>query len=336
MEFSEFISHGREQGRQLRPAVSYSGSYIATVSLVANTVPHPPASLSRLNNSVNDKDSMPVNFQYKLAIRSIPSLALKRLLLMPVGFTPRFLKWYRPAAAGLPDNNTESESQLDDYIHRIFAADDTGQVCVWDIDGILDRVVTNEIEDLKSVVTIRQLDWGDNVSIKNVCWGRSPDEIMIFSDFGVAVALWSLKTHQCVQLYHPKYTDSHGYSFQPGTRHLTVLSHPVTDDVLTVYGGLLSNLQTLSSVTLTDFYHAKGFKWSPDGRWIAVYDTNTNYQVGIYTPLGALYRVFIMTDIGLGVNSIGWSPAGNLLAVASYDGLIRCLNTWTFTPVSNL
>ncbi|KAK7203323.1 Quino protein amine dehydrogenase [Myxozyma melibiosi] len=337
MEFSEFIATtGKDLIRQIAPAVSYSGKYIATISTSS-----PAAALSASNTSKplrsksgNGTAAAQGTVQHELVIRGTRSLAVKRKIFMPLGFTPRFLKWYRPATLGLPADpeDSSSTSQIDDDVHRILAADEAGQVCVWDIDGILARTIVDEIEDLKSVVIIRQLDWGANVPVKAVDWGRSPDEILVFSDYNVAVAVWSIASRECVQLYHPKYTTHHGYSFQPGSRHLTVLSHPVADDVLSIYGGPLSNLQSLASFSLTDFYHAKGFKWSPDGRWIAVYDTITNFQVGVYTPLGALYRVFITTEIGLGVCDIEWSPAGNLLAVASYDGLIRCLNTWTFTP----
>ncbi|KAK9315064.1 WD40-repeat-containing domain protein [Lipomyces starkeyi] len=307
MEYSELVAASRECGKLCQPIASPDGKFIATVSkataIAANAVSQ----------------------QYQLVIRSSRSLMIKKQLQLPPGFIPKMVKWYKPAAISLSDEPLEYE------IHRIFAANDEGEVRIWDLDGIFDAVA-NGIDDLRSVVVVRQINWGSNVPIKNVEWGRSPDEILVFSDYQVSLAVWSLVGRESVEIYHPKYFTAKGFSFQPDTRHLTILSRPVSEDTISVYGGPLSELETLSTFGLPDFYDVKGFKWSPDGRWIAAYDTITNFQVGIYTPLGALYRVFAMEDIGLGVYDIEWSPAGSLLAVACYDGVIRCLNTWTFTP----
>ncbi|KAK9236499.1 WD40-repeat-containing domain protein [Lipomyces kononenkoae] len=306
VEFSELVAASRECSKICRPIVSYDGKFVAMVSKVTAL----PA----------NADSQ----QYKLVIRSSRSLTVKKQLLLPPGFSPKMVKWYQPATGIF------SDEPFDDEIHRIFAANDEGEVRIWDLDGMLD-IISNGINDLKSVVVIRQSNWGPNVPIKNVEWGRSPDEILVFSDYQVSLAIWSLVGRESIEIYHPKYYTAKGFSFQPSTRHLTVLTRPVSEDIISVYGAPLLELETLSTFGLSDFYDAKGFKWSPDGKWIAVYDTITNFQVGIYTPLGGLYRVFSMQEIGLGVHDIEWSPAGNLLAVASYDGLIRCLNTLTFT-----
>ncbi|KAJ8097410.1 WD40-repeat-containing domain protein [Lipomyces tetrasporus] len=312
MEFSELVAAPRELSKLCRPIASRDGKFIATVS---------KATVLPANGAVP---------QFKLVIRSSRSLMIKKQLQLPPGFIPKIVKWYQSAAVGLSVDES-SEQQLDDEVHRIFAANDDGEVRIWDLDSMSDGV-TNGIDDLKSVIVIRQVNWGPNVSIKNVEWGRSPDEILVFSDYQVALAVWSLVEKESVEIYHPKYYTAKGFSFQPGTRHLAVLTRPVSEDTISLYGGPLSELETLSTFGLSDFYDAKGFKWSPDGRWIAVYDTITNFQVGIYTPSGGLYRVFAMHDIGLGVHGIEWSTGGNLLAVASYDGVVRCLNTLTFTP----
>ncbi|KAK9369265.1 WD40-repeat-containing domain protein [Lipomyces kononenkoae] len=307
MEFSELVAASKECSRICRPIGSYDGKFIAMVSKVTA----PPA------NAVPQ--------QYKLVIRSSRSLMIKKQLLLPSGFIPKIVKWYRPATDMISDELFDGE------IHRIFAANDEGEIRIWDLDGMFD-ITSNGINDLKSVAVIRQINWGANVPIKNVEWGRSPDEILVFSDYQVSLAVWSLVGRESIEIYHPKYYTAKGFSFQPNARHLTVLTRPVSEDIISVYGGPLLELETLSTFGLSEFYDAKGFKWSPDGKWIAVYDTITNFQVGIYTPLGGLYRLFSIQDIGVGVHDIEWSPAGNLLAVASYDGLVRCLNTSTFTP----
>jgi hypothetical protein len=60
---------------------------------------------------------------------------------------------------------------------------------------------------------------------------------------------------------------------------------------------------------------AQGLKWSPDGRWLAVWDSaSSGYKVFIYTPDGHLYRTYTGTENGfngLGVKIIEWSPKGS-------------------------
>ncbi|KAK9469870.1 WD40-repeat-containing domain protein [Lipomyces arxii] len=314
MDFSELVLGGftglkDSQTKVMYPTVSYSGKYIASIM------------------PIETPNAQTVT-QYQILIRSSKSLLVKKQIRLPMGFVPRFVKWFEPAA---PIFGTDHIAvPLHDNVNRIFAADHAGEIRVWEIDDMIDKS-SNLIDLLKAEVVIRQVSWGSNVPVRNVVWGRSPEEILVFSDFQVSIAIWSLVDRRSVEVYHPKFITSKGFSFQPGTRHLTVLTRPVSDDMITVYGGT-GDLETLSRFVLPEFYDVKGFKWSPDGKFVAAYDNITNFEVGIYTALGTLYRVFTAPDIGLGVQDIEWSPAGNLLAVASYDGVIRCLNTLTFTP----
>ncbi|KAK9463909.1 WD40-repeat-containing domain protein [Lipomyces oligophaga] len=234
-----------------------------------------------------------------------------------VRFQPKRLKWY-----------------CKDGRYRVLAADNIGNVQIWDVDmGAQSNSECSYVSSSDSVM-IKQTDWGENVPISNVEFGRSGDEVLVFSGYNVALAVWSVSERKCTQIFAQKFVTERGFSMHPGTGHLTVLTRPVSEDVITIYGGRSSDLSVMCSFTLTDLTDAQGFKWSTDGRWIAVYDWILDFKVAIYTPLGVLYRMFIMADSEstLGVSTIEWSPAGDFLAVGSFDGLVRCLNTVTFTP----
>ncbi|KAK9479004.1 hypothetical protein V1514DRAFT_292862 [Lipomyces japonicus] len=305
MELSELVAGSNENRRTYYPIVSYSGKYIATLTKVGG-------------GSGGDGDGQ----GHKIVIRSSRSLVVKKQILLPVSFMPKFIKWYVPA-------NGQLILDQENEVHRIFAADDQGQIRVWDMAD--EQTSLNAIDDLKSVVVIRQVSWGANVPVKSIEWGRSPDEIVVFSEYHVAVAIWSLINRDSVEIISPKFTTFNGFSFQPKTRHFSILSRPISEDILTIYGGSHSSLTILSQIWLSNFYDVKGFKWSLDGKWIAVYDNVTNYQVGIFSALGELFRMFSINDIILGVCNIAWSSQG-LLAIASYDGIVRCLAPLTFTP----
>jgi len=79
---------------------------------------------------------------------------------------------------------------------------------------------------------------------------------------------------------------------------------------------------------------AQGLKWSPCGRWIAVWDSAASgYKVLIYTADGHLFRTREKACEGLGIKTVEWSPASEFLVVGSYDGRISFLSTYTFSPV---
>ena len=79
---------------------------------------------------------------------------------------------------------------------------------------------------------------------------------------------------------------------------------------------------------------AQGLKWSPDGRWLAIWDApSAGYRVCVYTADGHLYREYngpAMGDApGLGIRSVEWSPRGDFLAIGGFDRRVTFLSTRT-------
>jgi len=88
---------------------------------------------------------------------------------------------------------------------------------------------------------------------------------------------------------------------------------------------------------------AQGLKWSPDGRWIAVWDSaGSGYRLCIYTADGHLYRTILREPSdelnewgveGLGIKTVEWICGNEYLAVGGWDRRVRILSTRTFAPV---
>jgi WD40 repeat protein len=78
---------------------------------------------------------------------------------------------------------------------------------------------------------------------------------------------------------------------------------------------------------------AQGVKWSPDGRWLVVWDTaSVGYKAYLYTADGHLYRVYSGDSedtFGLGIRSVEWSPRGDYLAIGGHDRRVTLLSVRT-------
>lgn len=132
----------------------------------------------------------------------------------------------------------------------------------------------------------------------------------------------------------PEYSGSlhsTGFGYRPRISHFALLTRLLNHDVVTIrchttYKDVVSfNLPTLD---------AQGLKWSPCGKWLAVWDSATaGYKVLIYTADGRLFRSFEKVCEGLGVKTVEWSAGSEFLAIGSYDGRISFLSTYTFSPV---
>ena len=59
--------------------------------------------------------------------------------------------------------------------------------------------------------------------------------------------------------------------------------------------------------------------YSPDGRYIAAWDSVLSYRVVVYTESGECVANYSAYADALGVRSVAWSPPGDVLAVGSYD-----------------
>ncbi|KAI4256679.1 MAG: hypothetical protein L6R42_006084, partial [Xanthoria sp. 1 TBL-2021] len=80
---------------------------------------------------------------------------------------------------------------------------------------------------------------------------------------------------------------------------------------------------------------ARGIEYSPDGNWLAVFDTaSAGCRVIILTGDGHHLKTHSLPqdELNLGVRCIQWSPTGDYLAIGDHESNLTLLGKSTFTP----
>lgn len=250
----------------------------------------------------------------RLQIRAASSLSLVRSIPLSTEYTaknPAVVRW----------------SPADDRQNlRILLADESS-VRVWDLaDNRWKAVIDNGSGGMGKISTAE--------------FGHSLGEVLVFSDFGARLTVWCLRSGRSVEIRDPKYyKDSRGLGYRPRSGIFALLSRPGPQDILTLHA--TGTYFLLKTITLPSS-DAQGIKWSPDGRWLVVWDAaSTGLKLYVYTADGQLYRTYCGDDEGgirgLGVKSIEWGPRGDYLAVGGYNQRVTLLSTRTVscTPLLN-
>ena len=221
------------------------------------------------------------------------------------------LHWFRPPAVA-----SGKSQRLDRDAQRILLATDQ-------------NVHLYDVQEPSNTATIDGA-CGNQGRTAAVDFGYSPNEILIFSDFGVKVTIWSTITSRGVEIKDPKLA-GRGYSYRTQTGHLAILTRPAAHDVLMLLTP--TTYMVLESVEIPTV-DAQGIKWSPDGKWLAIWDASSSgYKVLIYTADGHLFRTYLggqdTNTIGLGVKTLEWSPTAGILAIGDYNYCVTLLGRQT-------
>ena len=229
----------------------------------------------------------------------------------------RILRWYRSSktangADGGERNAIESQSD-----RVLFADNDT--ILVFDVENSL---WSAKIERAAS-------NFG---KIADVAFGYSSDDVLVFSNFGVRLTIWSLLSCRGVVIKDPKYTVQ-CYSYRPRTGHLAILTRPSAQDILLLLDPGNHQLTRTVELGTTD---AQEVSWSTDGCWLAIRDTpSAGHKVLIYTADGHLFRTYTgnadANEIGLGINCMQWIPSNGTLALGDCNDNVTILSKNTVT-----
>lgn len=198
-----------------------------------------------------------------------------------------------------------------------------------------------------SVWQLYPLEWLadiDNVepALTYADFGGDMDEVVVGHSWNTKITIFNLRVGRSQIIKSSKLSNTNGYGYRPRTNQLAILLKPEVNDLLTIHEPRTYELITRVTLPTTD---AQGLKWSPDGRWIAVWEAaSAGTKVLIYTPEGQLFRTYCGppgydSTYDLGVRTIEWSsarhpmPVSDYLAVGKFDGSVDILNSKT---VSNL
>ncbi|KAK5131463.1 hypothetical protein LTR08_000927 [Meristemomyces frigidus] len=166
-----------------------------------------------------------------------------------------------------------------------------------------------------------------------------PGYLLTIWEFGRA-KVWNIQTGSSTELGDIK-TGCEGASWTLRPRlkglipTLVHLAKNGADDVLCIRsqsGKVVKSLQLLS-IDVHDV------SWSQDGRWFALRDSPlfaTDNGVHFYSPDGNRFMTYPRAphhvDSDLGIKSVTWSPAGDLVALSDFHGSLVFLDTMTFLP----
>ena len=166
--------------------------------------------------------------------------------------------------------------------------------------------------------------------IADIAFGFTGNELLVFSDFGIKLTIWSLTSRSGVEIRDPKYMVQ-CYDLRPKTGHLAILTRPSTQDIL-----MLLNPKDRTRVKGIEIptVDAQKVTWSPDGRWLAIRDMESSgHKLLIYTADGHLFKVWPGTEdngnVRLGIKRIEWNPLTAQMAIGDYDGKVTILGNNT-------
>ncbi|GLI72075.1 hypothetical protein PoHVEF18_000243 [Penicillium ochrochloron] len=219
-----------------------------------------------------------------------------------------------PASSRGPNGNSE---------RRLLSANDS-RITVW------------QLEPLQIFAEIENLEPG----ALSLDFGSDGNEILVFHAWNTKLTIHSLDAGRSSVIKTPKAAHALGFGYRPHTRQFAILLKPDASDLLTIHAPQSYELVGRAILPTID---AQGLKWSPDGKWIAVWDVASGgTKVLIFTADGQLFRTYTGPAgsdeaFDLGVKQIEWSPAAGpngpseVLAVGKVNGTIDLLRTRTFS-----
>lgn len=215
----------------------------------------------------------------------------------------------------------------DDISSRRILATNDSRISVWQLDS------------LQLVAEIENVEPG----VLNVEFGGDENEILVFHAWNIKMSIHSLTTGHSSVIKSPKTANGLGFGYRPRTGEFAILLKPDASDLLTIHQRGSYELVTRTVLPTID---AQGLKWSPDGKWIAIWDVaSSGTKILIFTSDGQLFRTYIgLPDaedaFDLGVKQIEWSPAtgpngtSEILAVGKVNGNVDLLRTRTVCEAS--
>ncbi|KAL8646988.1 MAG: hypothetical protein Q9210_005823 [Variospora velana] len=268
-----------------------------------------------------DRLSLAVIDRSQLLIRSAKDGIVKQNFDLAPGFAAscRFIKWYGHLGAGqssMKRGGTNGNDAVGLDSQRLLLADDA-RILVYDVRR---PVLYAEISGATGLT-----------SLGNIEFGRTPDEVMVSSDFDFKIQIWSLITKRAIEIKDPK-SASPCYDYRPTSGHLALLIRPAVHDILMIIAPYTHEVLETSELLTID---AQGIKYSPDSNWIAIWDTpSAGCRVLILTADGQLFKTYSLPheELNLGVRSVQWSPDSEYLAIGDNEGKVTFLGKNKFSP----
>ncbi|KAI0179956.1 hypothetical protein GGR52DRAFT_578436 [Hypoxylon sp. FL1284] len=181
-----------------------------------------------------------------------------------------------------------------------------------------------------------------------VSFGATDGEICVWSPFGVKLTVINLSTSKAVEIANPKFyhvtSAARGYSFRAASHHLALLTRTSGKDMISLHGPVARDVERS---WYPDTIDAQGLAWTPDGRWLVVWESSAQApRVIFYTSDGHIFKDWRATpqyapqDMGLqfgaGVRTVTISPDSRHAVVASASTYLHVLSIPSMTEALRL
>ncbi|KAJ3412423.1 WD repeat-containing protein wrap73 [Chytridiales sp. JEL 0842] len=184
------------------------------------------------------------------------------------------------------------------------------------------------------IFQIRDPQWTASIDegiagLTAVRWAPDSRHILSFSDYQLRITIWSLVTKAAYYVQYPKYANK-GFAFRKDGRYFALAERKDAKDTVSVYDCESWSLIKHFPVDTSDL---EDLAWSPNGRFIAVWESLLEYNIIIYHPDGRKVASYSAYNPGLGLKSLHWSASSQFIALGSYDEKVRLLCNLTWTPL---
>jgi hypothetical protein len=170
----------------------------------------------------------------------------------------------------------------------------------------------------------------------------------VFSEFGLKLSIFNLTTLKSVDISAPKFYNpggaARGLSYRPRTSNLALLTRSGGKDIISIH--------SRDTLEVTRSWHpdaidAQGLCWSPDGRWLAVWESaSQGHRLLIYAADGYLYKTWNGplpiteedTDLalGAGIKLFEWNKTGSHVAIGDYSKRVTLLSAPSYMQSMNM
>lgn len=162
------------------------------------------------------------------------------------------------------------------------------------------------------------------------------------------LSVFNLLTSKSVDITAPKFYNpgvaGKGISYRPRTSNLALLTRSAGKDVVSIHAR--DTLEVTRSWN-PDTIDAQGISWSPDGRWLAVWESaSQGHGLLVYAADGYLYKTWngpvpmagddVDLALGAGIKMFEWNKTGTHVAIGDYSRRVTILTSPQFTESMNI
>lgn len=179
-------------------------------------------------------------------------------------------------------------------------------------------------------------------------FGAVDTDVCLCASLGLKFAVFDITSSSAVEIANPKFFNAahvrKGLRYRPGTHHLTLLTRASGKDMISIHHPKTKEMQRSWSPDTID---AQGLAWSPDGKWLAVWESAAHgHKLLFYTPDGSLFKTWSgpqpmvpsdnETQLGPGVRLVEFSADARVLAVGDSSRRICMLSMTSITESMRL